>query len=188
MRLRVTIAMLAFVVTPRVTTAAVSVSMPVPADVQIALFQNIWKLDRNFDCRRGITLAIVYQESYFDSVTAKDDLLAAIARQQLHIATILIAAGTQEELVNRLREIVADVVYIAPLRAIDIAEIGRISRSHRFRTITGVPEYVEQGLAVGIGMRRDRPLIMVNLEQARAEGAALSSQLLALARIVGPLQ
>ena len=58
----------------------------------------------------------------------------------------------------------------------------------RFRTITGVPEYVDQGLAVGIGIRRDRPLIIVNLEQARAEGAAFSSQLLALARIVGPVR
>ena len=69
-----------------------------------------------------------------------------------------------------------------------MSEIGRIGRFRRFRTITGVPEYVDQGLAVGIGIRRDRPLIIVNLEQARAEGAAFSSQLLALARIVGPVR
>ena len=54
--------------------------------------------------------------------------------------------------------------------------------------MTGVPEYVDQGVAVGVGIRKDRPLIIVNLEQARAEGSVFSSQLLALARIVGPLQ
>ena len=51
-----------------------------------------------------------------------------------------------------------------------------------------MPEYVEAGVSVGIGIRRDRPLIIVNLAQARAEGTAFSSQLLALARIVGPVQ
>ena len=51
-----------------------------------------------------------------------------------------------------------------------------------------MPEYVEEGIAVGIGLRNMRPLILINLEAARAEGAAFSSQLLSLARIVGPLR
>jgi len=188
MKLRVGIVILAALVIPCMTSGAVSISMPVPADVQAALFRNIWKLDRNFDSTTGIKLAIVYQQSYFDSVTAKDEFLAAIGRQGLHITVVLVEAGTQQLLSNGLRGADVDVVYITPLRALDVSEIGRISRFRRIRTITGVPEYVEAGLAVGIGLRRDRPLIIVNLEQARAEGSAFSSQLLALARIVGPVQ
>src|SRR5207248_1488455 len=114
--------------------------------------------------------------------------LAAINRQQLRVSPILIEAGSQEQLRARLSDLAADVVYVTPMRAIDIAEIGRICRAHHLHTVTGVPEYVEAGLAVGIGLRRDRPLIIVNLEQARAEGAAFSAELLALARIVGPIQ
>jgi hypothetical protein len=162
--------------------------MPVSTDVQVALFRNIWKLDRNFDCSKGIKLAIVYQESYFDSVTAKDEFTAAVGRLGMHISIVLIEAHSQQSLRDGLRAMEQlDIVYVAPLRAVDVSEIGRIGRYYRFRTITGVPEYVDAGLAVGIGVRRDRPQIIVNLDQARAEGSVFSSQLLALARIVGPV-
>src|SRR5712691_5650817 len=157
MRLRAT-ALLAAIAIPYIATAAVSVSMPVPADVQLALFRNIWKLDRNFDGTKQITLAIVYQESYSESAAAKDDLLAAIAQQKLPIVPILMDAKSQQLLSTRLHDVDAEFVYVAPLRALDVSEIGRIGRFHRFRTLTGVPEYVEQGIAVGIGLRRDRPL------------------------------
>ena len=188
MKLRVGTLILAVVLMPCITAHAVSVSMPVPAEVQVELFRNIWKLDRNFDCTKGIRLAVLYQANYYDSVTAKDDFLAALGRQGLRITVVLVEAGTQQLLSNGLNGIEVDVLYVTPLRAIDVSEIGRISRYHRFRTITGVPEYVDQGTAVGIGIRKDRPLIIINLEQARAEGSAFSSQLLALARIVGPVQ
>jgi hypothetical protein len=188
MRLRLGAAILIALIVPYTAAAAVSVSMPVPVDVQAALFRNIWKLDRNFDSTKAIKLAVVYQEGFADSVAAKDDFLASISRQGLRITILFVEAGTQQLLSNGLHAIETDIVYVAPLRGVDVTEIGRISRFHRFRTITGVPEYVDLGLAVGIGLRRDRPLIIVNLEQARAEGAVFSSQLLALARIVGPVQ
>ena len=191
MKLRAGTLFLAVLVMRSVTMAAVSVSvsMPVPAEVQAVLFKNIWKLDRNFDCTRGVKLAIVYQEKYDDSVAAKDEFLASIDRLGPHTTVVLVEAGTQELLSNGLHGNSLDMVYVTPLRAVDVSEIGRISRYERFRTITGVPEYVEEaGLAVGIGVRKDRPLIIINLEQARAEGAVFSSQLLSLARIVGPVQ
>ena len=188
MKLRVGTLFLAVLVTQSVTMAAVSVSMPVPAEVQAALFKNIWKLDRNFDCAKGVRLAIVYQDGYRESVAAKDEFLASIGRLGPHTTTVLIEASTQQLLNDALHSGDLDMVYVTPLRAIDIAEIGRISRYQRFRTITGVPEYVDLGLAVGIGIRHDRPMIIVNLEQARAEGAVFSSQLLELARIVGPVR
>jgi hypothetical protein len=188
MNLRLHVLMLVVLVIPAMTAAAVSVSMPVPADVQADLFKNIWKLDRNFDCTKGVRLAIVYQEKYSDSVAAKDEFLASVGRLGPHTTVVLIEAGTQQMLGDALRGGALDMLYITPLRALDVSEIGRISRYYRIRTITGVPEYAEAGLAVAIGIRKDRPLIIINLEQARAEGASFSSQLLALARIVGPVQ
>jgi hypothetical protein len=51
-------------------------------------------------------------------------------------------------------------------------------------TLTGVAEYVRAGIAVGIGVRDDRPEILVNLAAARAAGADFSAQLLLLARVI----
>lgn len=188
MTLRIEALIVALLMVPWIADAAVSVSMPIPVDVQIALFVNVWKLDRNVDSAKPITLAILYQQDYYESVSAKDDLLGAIARQKLRIVAVPVEAGNQSLLESRLAEVAAEMVYVTPLRAVDINVIGRISRYRKLHTITGTPEYVDAGLAVGIGIRRNRPLIIVNLEQSRAEGSDFSSQLLALARIVGPLR
>lgn len=188
MTIRIEALILVLLIVPWIADAAVSVSMPIPVDVQIALFVNVWKLDRNVDSAKPVTLAILYQKDYYESVSAKDDLLVAIERQRLRIVAVPVEIGSQSLLESRLAEVVADVVYVAPVRAVAIDAIGKISRYRRLRTITGVPEYVEAGIAVGIGIRRDRPLIIVHLEHSRAEGSAYSSQLLALARIVGPLR
>jgi hypothetical protein len=164
-----------------------SATAAVPVEVQIALFTKIWRLDRNFHSAGVVTVVVVYQEGYRDSRLIKEDFVATIERLRLPIRCIPLEVGTGELLRKGLSELRGAVVYVAPLRSVDVAEIARISRGRGLRTITGVPEYVEEGIAVGIGERKDRPLIIINLQGARAEGSDFSSQLLSLARIVGPL-
>ncbi len=164
-----------------------SVSAAVPVDVQLALFANIWRLDRNFNPNGVVTLVIVYQDGYRDSLLVKDDIVTTVQRLKLPIRCIPLEVRSADLLRKGLSEIHGAVVYVAPLRSIDVAEIARISRARGLRTVTGVPEYVEEGIAVGIGERKDRPLIIINLRGARAAGSDFSSPLLHLARIVGPL-
>jgi hypothetical protein len=47
-----------------------------------------------------------------------------------------------------------------------------------------VPDYVGAGCAVGIGTEGEKPLIIINLPAAKAEGADFSSQLLQLAKVI----
>jgi len=159
----------------------------VPVDVQVALFVNIWKLDRNLDRPAGVTVAVLYQKQFEESVVQKDEFLAAAAHAGTSIHCIAVEVGSQALLLSRLAEVTADIVYVTPLRSVNIADVARLSRERRMRTITGVPEYVDAGLAVGIGLHKNRPLIIINVVASRLEGAAFSSQLLNLARIVGPL-
>jgi ABC-type uncharacterized transport system substrate-binding protein len=160
--------------------------MVLPVGMQMALVANVLKLDYNFDVSRLITIGIVYQQDYRDSVLAKDDVTAAASRLDLTVRCIEIEAGTQEALRHGVMTAAVDVIYVTPLRAVDVAEIAAIARTRSLRTFTGVPSYVEAGLGVGFGMRKNRPLLVINLAGTRAEGAAFSSQLLSLARIVGP--
>lgn len=76
------------------------------------------------------------------------------------------------------------VLYVAPLRSVSIEAVAAAARGQGIHTWTGIPEYVERGLAVGIGLRGERPLILVNLTAARAEGADISSQLLSISRVI----
>lgn len=174
-------------VAPFLISATFAPAMVVPCDVQLGLFVNIWKLDRAFHPAGTVTMAVVYQQNFNASVFARDDIVAAALKSSTPIRCVAVEAGSQELLRKRMSDIQADVVYVAPLRAVDVAEITTISRRRGLRTMTGVPEYAEAGLAVAIGTRKNRPLIIINLEGARAEGSDFSSQLLNLARIVGPI-
>jgi hypothetical protein len=77
-----------------------------------------------------------------------------------------------------------DILYVAPLRTVEPASIAVASRDTQTLTLTGVPAYVEAGLAVGIGTRGGKPQIIVNLPASRAEGSRFSAKLLRLCRIV----
>lgn len=169
-----------------VAAAAGASEALVPVDVQLAVFANVWKLDRNFAAEQGVTIAVVYQETYAPSVVAKEEVLAAARRAGPALRCVAVDVTDPETLRVRLQAVPAQVFYVAPLRAVDVREVARIGRARGIRTVTGVPAYVEQGIAVGVSLRRNRPLILIHLEAARAEGADFSSQLLALARVVGP--
>jgi hypothetical protein len=84
-----------------------------------------------------------------------------------------------------LQTVLADVFYVTPMRSADIAQIVRIARARQIHTMAGLTEYLSIGLSVGIGVRNDRPRIMINLGAAKAEGAAYQAQLLQLSDIVG---
>ncbi len=51
-------------------------------------------------------------------------------------------------------------------------------------TLTGVPEYVEKGLSIGVWIKGERPALLINLAASKAEGADLDSQFFNLVTIV----
>jgi len=156
----------------------------VPMDVQVVLFSKIWKLDRNFKPETPVRVAVIYQEGYRPSVNVVHELLAAIQAAQLPIHCTLIDVDQQATLQERIPTKGFDVFYVAPLRGIDVRKISEISRLNGIKTITGVPEYVSDGLGVGIGLLKQRPLIIINLKAARAEGSEFRTQLLKLSRVI----
>jgi hypothetical protein len=156
----------------------------VPIDVQIALFSKIWKLDRTFKPGPAVRVAVIYQQEYRPSANVAAELLAASGKSQLAIDFTLIDVDEQTTLRARLPISGFDVFYVTPLRAIDVRVIAEISRAHGIKTITGVPEYASAGLAVGVGLLKQRPLIIINLRAARAEGSEFRPQLLKLSRVI----
>jgi hypothetical protein len=153
----------------------------VPVDVQMALFTMIWKLDRTLPPAQSLTVAIVYQETNRDSARA-----FASVQTWLHTKSIR-AVGVPvdgDAGVEALQSVEANIFYVTPMRGVDITRIAAIARSRRVRTMAARTEYVGLGLSVGIGSRNDRPLILINLQAARAEGASYQAQLLKLAEII----
>ena len=175
---------------PRIARAQ---DLGVPIPVQIPLLARILGFDRNLADRKdsSLGLAIVYQSRYrpsrdvAEAVEANLAKLAGSERGVEPLRAVLVDLDQNPNLDAVLAREQVAIAYVCPLRAVDPARIASATRGGRIRSFTGVVDYVETALAVGIGLRGDHPEIIINLEAARAEGADFGAQLLKLARVVG---
>jgi hypothetical protein len=164
--------------------------MDVPASVQIPLLYKILTFDRNFASREQdeLVIGILYQEGFRSSVVARQEVEDAMRGAGTvgtrKVRAVAIEQGSTPDLAAALREGGITVLYLTPLRGVSLTPILRAARSVRVMTFTGVPPYVERGVAVGIGLQQERALILVNLTAAKAEGSDYNAQLLRVAKVV----
>lgn len=166
--------------------------MPVPLDVQFSLFLKILTFDRSLRARVGneIVIGILYQRNFRASHNVRDELADLIDKSSVHqvqdilMRHVSIDLSDETDFATAVLRHSVDILYIAPLRAVGIETIYTVSRARQILTLTGVPEYVDSGLAVSIGLRGGKPLIVINLSASKAEGADFHSQLLKLAKVI----
>jgi len=166
--------------------------MATPVEIQIPILSRILVFDRQLQERAGdeIVIGIVYQQRFRASRSAKDEVVAILDDGRVEqingipVRYVLVDLEPGIALVDVVRGHEIDLLYVAPLRAFDIRFITALSRDAKILTYSGVPEYVNQGISVGLDTRGGRPEILVNTVAAAEEGADFSSELLKLARII----
>jgi len=166
--------------------------MPVPVQVQVPLFAKVLSFDRNLEERAGpeLVIGVLYQGRYRQSLLAKETIAAALREDDvktiLHMNVRVVEINIEGD--QNLRSTIAAagvrLLYLTPLRAVDIEAICTISREMKITSFTGVPDYVDEGVALGIGVSDERPQIVINLPAALDEGADFSSQLLRVAKVI----
>lgn len=166
--------------------------MPTPVDVQIPILFKVLAFDRQLtDAKdKDLVLGVLYQSGYRTAAGVKDTVVEVSTRvgadgvASRRLRLIPIDVDGKEPLETLLRQSGAQVLYVTPLRALDVAALAATARKLRILTMTGVPEYVRSGLVIGIGLKRDRPEILVNLKAGRSVGADLAAPLLKMSTIV----
>jgi hypothetical protein len=173
--------------------AAGTEPMPFPADVQITLLLKILTYDRAFQAkaRLGVTIGVVYVASDAESVKAKDDILKTLQLvadrtiKNVPIKAMALEYRDPKSLALAVRNGSVNVFYIAPGNADSLRELLRMSHTQGITTATGVPEYVQRGVAIGIGIKADKkPDILINLPSSRQEGSEFDASLLRIATVV----
>jgi hypothetical protein len=158
--------------------------MPVPVDVQVPLLAKILSFDEARAPAGGpLVLGVVYQSRNRVSAGTGADVLARLGELG-GFRVVAIDLDETPDLAAALQRAGAQALYVAPLRAVPLARLALATRECQVVTLTGVPSYVDDGLAVGIDLSGQRPHVVINLPAARAEGARFSAQLLKLARLV----
>lgn len=173
-------------------STTVAQEMALPPETQVSLLTRVLPFDRQFRARVGdeLVIGVIYQRRYRESLNASSAVEEALNGHTridgLPVRVVRIELTDVALLSESIETSDIDVLYVAPLRAQSLARITAITRTLRVLTFTGVPTYVDDGVAVGVTIRGQRPQILINLEAATAEGAHFSSELLKLARIVEP--
>lgn len=160
--------------------------MDVPVQTQVALFLKVITFDRNLliPPATEMVVGVVFQSGYRTSVNAKNIAMTALelSGSQRKVRAIAIDLD-REPLAAALARHMPSVLYVAPLRGLEIGDLATTARNAGVTTVTGVPQYVSLGLAVSVRLQGERPKLVINAEAAKLEGADFSAELLKLAQI-----
>jgi len=164
----------------------------VPADIQFDLTLKILTFDRNLNTRVGTELVfgIVYDKDWPPSLQVMAEMTQAMETSpfktvsKIPIRAVAINAGRGWTLANDLRDSETDVVYIAPLPDPVLAKLFAVCRDRKLTTVSSLPEYAKQGATIGFLPPGRKPIIVINLKTALAEGADFDSHLLGLAKVI----
>lgn len=175
------------------TGPAATQEIETPVDVHIPIFLKVLGFDRNLGKRAKngdeIVLGIVFQAKFRKSLNVKNQaekFLEQLTGSKIGDIPLRIVTLQLDDLANLKTDLLKEkvtVLYITPLRAVDILDLVSICRSFHITSLTGVPEYCETGVAVSVASKGGSPLIIINQDAAETEGADFSSQLLKLAKI-----
>jgi len=168
----------------------------VPVAVQVPILAKTLGFDRSLPERAGgrLVVGVLFQSRYRTSANIAEEVCRSLgalppgalgALESLERSCVALDIDGKASLDAMLRQHRVRVLYVSPLRAYPLENVFALTRAEGITTLTGVPRYVEGGLAIGVDMKHDRPEIVINLAASRAEGADLNAHLLKLARVVG---
>lgn len=173
------------------TTVLQAQDIAVPFTVQADLLLKVLKFDRAIIKQddQKITIAILFQPKNSESTQAKEQIegsfksLMPMKVGGFDIRFVAIEYRNSGSLEESIKSSRIDIIYITPLRSVKLADILAVTARLKVLTQTGVPDYVRQGVSVGIGIKDNKPEILINQSSSVAEGAEFSSQLLRIATL-----
>jgi hypothetical protein len=158
---------------------------------QYKLYLRILTFDRALKERVGdeLVIGILTENFTRESRDTRDEMIKAISSGPKDLEGIPIRWTAIDLLKDRdLGESLAresvDVLYVTPIRIFSIGSIAEVCRKIGISTFTGVPAFVEGGIAVSFSIKGRSAEIIINLRSAKAEGSDFSSRLLDLATVV----
>ena len=167
--------------------------MPVRADLQVPLLAKVISYDRHLAQRASddLVIGVLFQDDFRGSRDARDAIIAAAQGSSIQsilgfpFRFVALRIRSETDMERMLTESGVDILYITPMRSIDIRAIAAACARNGVLTVTGVSEYVSRGVAAGIGEQGGRPVILINRDAAAAQGASFSAQLLKVSSLVG---
>ena len=164
-----------------------------PAASQALLLLRVMAYDRNLPARVGesVVMGVAFKKGDRASEAAGAEFVkaltalagtAVVAGRAISVRSLPIVNAADLEAAFSSGRPAA--VFICPGLEPETAAIAGVTREHSVLSATGTREAVEAGLAIGLLSLSGRAGLLVNLNQARLEGADLDSAMLKMAEVL----
>lgn len=169
--------------------------LSVPVRVHFPLLTKLLNVERAITKRvadehiKEFRIGIVYQSQTRISNAIRRDVEVVLKENefkilQLPVKAVYIDLSENPNLWQHPGAKECQALYVAPLRSIDIPELCRVAWARNIITLSGVTEYVQQGVVAGIEDFDGHSRLLINLTSARRHGVDFPSKVLKLARVV----
>ena len=164
----------------------------VAPDKQAVILARALAYDDNLRGRAGdaLVVAVVFKPAQAGSESAADAMVRAfkalegVKVQNLPMRVVKLAFTGKDALHASVSSQGIDALYICPGLEGDQGAIREESRRDHVLTIAAREEQLTSGLSLGVFVYEGKTTITVNLPSSKDEGAAFSSELLRLARVI----
>jgi hypothetical protein len=168
---------------------SVAQTMTVDPEDQVKILLKVLTYDRQFEAKAAprLKIGIVYVSSDPASVKMADDIGTMLKKygdkpvKKIPFTYIMVEYTTPAAVEAKVKADGINLLYIAPGNTKNLRDLTRISQQLKVTTTTGVPEYVEKGLAIGVGIERDKTRIHINRASCKSEGSEFDASLLQIA-------
>ncbi len=163
----------------------------VPMDLQIKIIPKILSLDKNFKERikENYNFGIVYSSKQRNSVQTKDYFINSLTTKNMvvkksKVNPVLIDLAQITNIKKFFIDNRIDVIYITPIRGVDISVITEICKEEKILSLSGVLDFMANDISVSFDVQGKKIQIIINNKAAIKEGTKFSSRLLRIAKLI----
>ncbi len=173
------------------STLSMGQRVKAPIDLQLRVIPKILLLEKNLALSNDkyFKISILYSKEQrnsaqvFESFTkAANEFGIGIKDKEATVLPFDISSKSNFRVFVKSNNI--KLLYITPLRGINISEITKICKEEGVLTITGVEEYIADQVSVVLSLEDNKLQIMINQKSSKQEGADFSSRLLRIAKLI----
>lgn len=166
----------------------------VPMEKQTDLLLKALGYDRAILGRDGdvVRIGIVYNESSPESMSAFeqagdclfDEISAGRTVGNKKLTFSGLGYTSESNLQSMASNLGVAVFYVTPGNEGNLSPIVNVAKSESILTFGSRGEYVDHGLATGVELEEGKPRMVINLTNAKAQGANFKAEFLKIARLV----
>ena len=175
-----------------IVNTSIAQRIKVPVDVQLKVIPKIISLNKSFSFEsneNALNIAVLYSSQQRNSKQVHEDInnnlnSGGIVVKGKLTKFLSLDISAKNNIEDYLRENKINVLYITPLRGLDVSKITSICKTASVLSISGVVEYVENDVSVILDIDDNKLKILINQKSAKSEGVDFSSRLLRIAKII----